>query len=92
MRKSNLITIGICAVFGLLILGGSAQNQAGYQGGRYQLIQLSNMRRDQFMVDTESGMVWQMQAKTIDGEVSTERVFMPVDYKRSDGYYYTPLP
>lgn len=27
-------------------------------GGRYQLIQLSNMRRDQYMLDTHTGKIW----------------------------------
>lgn len=27
-------------------------------GGRFQLIQLSNMRRDQYMIDTQTGKLW----------------------------------
>lgn len=28
-------------------------------GGRFQLVQLSDMRRDQFLIDTESGRIWE---------------------------------
>ncbi len=36
----------------------SAAAQEKTSGGRFQLIQLSNMRRDQYMIDTQTGKVW----------------------------------
>lgn len=44
-----LITLVSSAVF--------AQNKSG-GSGRYQVLQLSNMRRDQVMIDTQTGKIW----------------------------------
>lgn len=34
------------------------QNTATQQNGRFQLIQLSDMRRDQYLLDTQTGKIW----------------------------------
>ncbi len=36
----------------------AAKSNVSTNGGRYQLIQLSDMRRDQFLIDTETGKFW----------------------------------
>ncbi len=38
---------------------GAAKNQ-GTSSGRFQLIQLSDFRRDQFLIDTQSGQLWRI--------------------------------
>lgn len=36
-------------------------------GGRFQLIQLSSMRRDQYLIDTQTGQVWSSTCLIPDG-------------------------
>ena len=36
----------------------AAEKHAGTSCGRYQIIQISDMRRDQFLIDTETGALW----------------------------------
>lgn len=47
-------------IVSLLLVPGiaSAQTPPKTTGGRFQLIQLSTMRRDQFLLDTQTGKVW----------------------------------
>lgn len=42
----------------LLVLTTPVHAQEKTSGGRFQLIQLSNMRRDQYMLDTQTGKIW----------------------------------
>lgn len=55
-------------------------------GGRYQLIQLSEFRRDQYLLDTDTGRVWVMVCakstkdgceSTVFDEVSVENLSKP---------------
>lgn len=39
-------------------LSAHAETHAGSLGGRFQVVQLSEYRRDQFMIDTQTGMIW----------------------------------
>jgi hypothetical protein len=43
-----------------------AQNQT--TGGRFQLVQLGDMRRDQFLLDTQTGKMWARVCLKIDSE------------------------
>ncbi|MGE4131883.1 MAG: hypothetical protein AB7F86_09605 [Bdellovibrionales bacterium] len=43
----------------LLAIPGHAQQNTSTGDGRFQLIQLSSMARDQFLLDTRTGKVWQ---------------------------------
>lgn len=36
----------------------AAAVHAGTKSGRFQIIQLSEMRRDQYLIDTETGQIW----------------------------------
>jgi hypothetical protein len=46
-------------IFILIISPLSANAKVKTEGGRFQLIQLNEMRRDQFMIDTQTGELWQ---------------------------------
>ena len=55
--------------------------------GRYQLIQLSSMRRDQYLLDTKSGKVWN-KACLIGGATSDQceySAFLEVDVEGLTG-------
>lgn len=52
----------------ILIAAQSMGQSKGTVGGRFQLIQLSEFRRDQFLVDTQTGKLWQKVCVIVDGE------------------------
>lgn len=53
--------------------------------GRFQLIQLSDMRQDQFLLDTQTGRLWQLSADSKTGN----RVLVEITSFLSD---MTPAP
>lgn len=48
---------------------------AGTVGGRYQLVQISQARRDQFLVDTQTGRVWNVVCSKFEGDECTFNYF-----------------
>ena len=84
------------AIFILLVpTGGYAQGDGqeraailGVDGGRYVFGQVSNFRRDQYMLDTTTGRIWQIV------EDSDKRLkLQPVPYKQLTGLEaYIPDP
>lgn len=57
------------------------------ENGRYMFGQISELHADQFMVDTQTGRVWQKVVSTIDkdGQDAEVEVFQPVPYVNPDG-------
>lgn len=57
----------------LFAIGASAfANNNSTGNGRFQLIQLSSMRQDQFMIDTRTGKIWQRTCLGNDGQCALE--------------------
>lgn len=61
------------------------QNTLSAGNGRYVFGQVSEYRRDQYMLDTQTGRLWQMAESKV-GE-STVNVLQPVFYTSPDGKY-----
>ena len=55
------------------------KNVASSPGGRFQLIQLSNFRRDQFLIDTKTGKIWNKQCLVSTSEDCEYSAFMSMD-------------
>ncbi|MGZ3770049.1 MAG: hypothetical protein ACXVCP_00445 [Bdellovibrio sp.] len=53
------------------------QANVGTQNGRFQLIQLSEMRRDQFMIDTQTGKIWSKSCAIGEGADCDMSAWMP---------------
>lgn len=49
------------AIISPLLSFADDKNTGTSTDGRFQLVQLSNMRRDQFLLDTKTGKVWNNQ-------------------------------
>lgn len=77
--------------FLIICSSASAQSASGSKhgagshsgGGRFQLIQLSDFRSDQFLIDTETGKIWQPVCTKLatdgshcDGSIIFEEVFV----------------
>ena len=63
-------------------------------GGRYVLGQLSKFRMDQYLLDTQTGRMWQLTClKDGGGGLCEQGALMPVQYVSTpDGYTVTPPP
>jgi hypothetical protein len=64
------------------------------QGGRYVFGQISPMRRDQYMLDTQTGRLWQIVTGTYkrdDGSEGTYESLQTIPYDQK-GMYTTPPP
>ena len=65
-------------------------------GGRYVLGQISSARLDQYVLDTQTGKVWQMQCakKAADGIGCESALFVPIAFQWTggapDSYGFTP--
>lgn len=57
MLRLSVIVL-LVSVAGCAKLDGSIRNSAQTEVGRYQLLQLGSMRRDQFLLDTATGKLW----------------------------------
>jgi len=57
------------------------------ENGRYVFGQVSEMRRDQYMLDTKTGKLWNIVAATTgEGEFKQEvTILQPILYKHQDG-------
>ena len=66
----------------MLIQSETSENSDARERGRYQLVQLSAMRRDQFMVDTQTGRLWEVVCTRPGKDVGEceERKLDPVMY------------
>ncbi|MFV3409695.1 hypothetical protein ACNH6C_13870 [Bdellovibrio bacteriovorus] len=64
----------------ILLFGTSAvaqkKNNESSSGGRFQIIQLSDFRRDQYLIDTQTGKMWQKSC-LIAGPDNTECAYGP---------------
>lgn len=61
-------------------------------GGRYVFGQVSKARRDQFMLDTQTGRLWTMVCLKIgkeSGQCDVESL-SPIGYQDNDGRYLPP--
>lgn len=60
------------------------------ENGRYIFGQISEMRRDQYMLDTKTGKLWNIVVATVgDGESKQEvMILQPVLYKHQDGKWF----
>lgn len=60
IRTFQIIIIGLLAIIisQQYILSNVLQKNGKSEIGRYHFSQLSTMRRDQFMLDTETGRIW----------------------------------
>ncbi len=54
--------------------------------GRFQLIQLGELARNQFLLDTETGHVWNIMTSDKGNEVLTPILFACYDANNKDGY------
>lgn len=57
MEKFTNIIILAAIFFSSEIFAAAKNNQTSFNG-RYQLVQLSDFRRDQFLLDTQTGQLW----------------------------------
>ena len=87
------------AVIGLLFLAPAAQAQVpvkvvppqqkmlASENGRYVFGQISELHADQFVIDTQTGRVWQKVVSTIEknGQEVEVEVFQSVPYAGPDG-------
>jgi len=53
----------------LLLLSFNAHAKNRTDGGRFQIVQPNEMRADQYLLDTETGRVWQMIGISEDGKI-----------------------
>lgn len=65
------------------------QRAMSTEGGRFVFAQISDMRRDQYMLDTKTGRLWQVVERTVpraDGKGTTSyTVLQPVPYTDDNG-------
>lgn len=54
--------------------------------GRFQLVQLGSATSDKFLVDTETGHVWNIMTSDKGNEVLTPILFACYDANNKDGY------
>lgn len=52
----------------LSLLPSFASAQVSSSGGRFQVLQLSTMRRDQVMIDSQTGKIWNRTCMVMEGE------------------------
>ena len=69
----------------------SAQGGKHTEGGRFQLIQLSDYRRDQYMIDSDTGKVWHLVCvseaiKVTNGKDTLEVEPADLEKAKADGY------
>ncbi len=57
----------------------------GTSGGRFQLVQISEYRRDQYLVDTQTGRVWVQVCSKSEGEQCVSSVFQEVPVEGLNG-------
>jgi len=50
----------------------------GTIGGRYQFVQVSEFRRDQYLIDTETGRVWQMVCAEANKSECTQSILQEI--------------
>ena len=77
----SVIVVGCASVYNVFQSEGLAGHR---EKGRYQLVQLSDMRRDQFMVDTQTGRLWEVVCVKPGQNVGEcdERKLDPVLYRK----------
>lgn len=49
------------------------------EGGRFQILQISDMRRDQYMIDTQTGNLWSSTCISKENNECAYGAFMKVD-------------
>jgi len=62
-----------------LLFSITSEAQLSMHSGRFQLVQLSNFRRDQFMIDTQTGKVWSNGCLATDGDNCQYGAFTAMD-------------
>lgn len=50
--------IALATLTSTIAFAGPAPKSAGSKDGRFQIVQISNFRRDQFLIDTHTGKLW----------------------------------
>lgn len=70
----------------VLLLAPAFSHAKSTEGGRFQLIQLSQMRADQFLLDTQTGKIWQRVCLKSEGEQCQLEVWkiQVVEYVNAD--------
>lgn len=54
-------------------------NNTGTSSGRYQIIQLSEMARHQYMIDTQTGKIWNKVCAVFDSTECASSAWVPED-------------
>jgi hypothetical protein len=92
------ILVAVVAYAALGAWGQSAPRESGTvlssQGGRYVFGQISPARRDQYMLDTQTGRLWQIVTSTYkrdDGSEGSFEMLQTISYDQK-GLFTTPQP
>lgn len=73
--KKTLLSLAI-------LCGLNANGAQKTEGGRFQLIQLGDMRRDQYLLDTQTGKLWTPVCQNGSGADCDYKAFMEVDVEQ----------
>lgn len=93
MRKLLLLAMAAALSSGALHAESSSGTALGAAGGRYVFGQISDARRDQYMLDTQTGRVWLMACSQRDSTSNcTSTVLQPVLYVDINGTNYSVTP
>jgi hypothetical protein len=90
MNKKIALTFIVLFLFCTVAFAKPLQNKVlGTSQGRFVFGQISDFRRDQFMLDTKTGRLWQVTCITMNSKKSTQdnciTVLQAMPYMDTDG-------
>jgi len=94
----GIMLLAVCASAAAQSPAGTPGTVLSAPGGRYVFGQVSSGRIDQYMLDTQTGRIWQLQCakKAADGFGCDASVFVSVPFQwpagSPDNYGLTPVP
>lgn len=95
MKKLLIVCMAVAATFPALAQKQeSAPKVLSAPGGRYVFGQISEFRRDQFMLDTQTGRLWKIVLQKSKRQDGTEMEFEMLDHipYTTESFQATPPP